>query len=163
MARRMEPFQRRITAAERSASRFRRRRERAIGNPQHIKTCVRYASMRQIHAAIEHLDRGDFECAITLAAAGEEMLPPTDDLHFRKLQGVKRVDDIVSWLRHGEIEHKDNDKNELRESSTINESEVIIVIYRAIAKFDAVFGDQKTPQMISFRIYAGPRLQDVGG
>jgi hypothetical protein len=99
--------------------------------------------MRQIHAAIEHLDRGDFECAITLAAAGEEMLPPTDDLHFRKLQGVKRVDDIVSWL--------------------INESEVIIVIYRAIAKFDAVFGDQKTPQMISFRIYAGPRLQDVGG
>jgi len=74
-----------------------------------------------------------------------------------------KVDDIVSWLRHGEIEHKDNGKNGLRESSTINESEVIIVIYRAIAKFDAVFGDQKTPQMISFRIYAGPRLQDVGG
>ena len=76
---------------------------------------------------------------------------------------MKRVDDIVRWLRHGETGHKDNGKNELRESSTINESEVIIVIYRAIAKFDAVFGDQKTPQMISFRIYAGPRLQDVGG
>ena len=106
----------------------------ALPGESRIKTWVRYASMRQIHAAIKHLDRGDFECAITLAAAGEEMLPPTDDLHFRKLQGVKRVDDIVSWLRHGEIEHKDNGKNELRESSTINESEVIIVIYRAIAK-----------------------------
>jgi tRNA threonylcarbamoyladenosine modification (KEOPS) complex Cgi121 subunit len=34
-------------------------------------SCVRYASMRQIHAAIEHLHRGDFECAITLAAAAE--------------------------------------------------------------------------------------------
>src|SRR3981081_4071579 len=73
-------------------------RERAVGNPQHIKTWVRYASMRQIHAAIKHLDRGDFECAITLAAAGEEMLPPTDEPHFRKLQGVMKVDDIVSWL-----------------------------------------------------------------
>jgi hypothetical protein len=38
--------------------------------------------MRQIHAAIKHLDRGDFECAITLAAAGEEMLPPKDKPHF---------------------------------------------------------------------------------
>ena len=28
----------------------------------------------------------------------------------------------------------------------------IAVIYRAIAKFDAVFGDEKTPQMISIRI-----------
>jgi hypothetical protein len=67
---------------QRNASRFRRSRERAVGNPQHIKTWVRYASMRQIHAAIKHLDRGDFECAITLAAAGEEMLPPKDKPHF---------------------------------------------------------------------------------
>ena len=118
--------------------------------------------MRQIHAAIEHLDRGDFECAITLAAAGEGMLPPIDELHFGKLQGASKVDEIVSWLRHGEIEHKDNGKNELRETATISEFEVIVVIYRAIAKFDVVFGDQKTPQMISFRIYAGLRLQDVG-
>jgi len=38
------------------------------------------------------------------------------------------------------------------------ESEAIFVIYRAIAKFDAVFGDQKTPQMVSFRICATGRL-----
>ena len=37
--------------------------------------------MRRIHAAIKHLDRGDFKCAITLAA-GEEMLRPTDELIF---------------------------------------------------------------------------------
>ena len=121
-------FSKAITAAERNASRFRRLRERAIGNPQHIKTCVRYASIRQIHAAIEHLDRGDFECAITLAAADdEEMLPPTDEPHFRKLQGVMKVDDIVSWLRHGESKHKDNSKNKFRETTTISEFEVLVV------------------------------------
>src|SRR5258705_9700561 len=123
----MKSFQRRIAAAERNASRFRRCRERAVGNPQHIKTWVRYASMRQIHAAIKHLDRGDFECAITLAAAGEEMLPPTDEPHFRKLQGVMKVDDIVSWLRHGESKHKDNSKNKFRETTTISEFEVLVV------------------------------------
>jgi hypothetical protein len=31
--------------------------------------------MRQIHAAIEHWQRGDFECAIALASAASEMLP----------------------------------------------------------------------------------------
>lgn len=76
---------------------------------------------------------------ITLAAAGEEMLPPTDEPHFRKLQGVMKVDDIVSWLRHGESKHKDNSKNKFRETTTISEFEVLVVIYRAIAKFDAVF------------------------
>lgn len=75
---------------------------------------------------------------ITLAAAGEEM-PPTDEPHFRKLQGVMKVDDIVSWLRHGESKHKDNSKNKFRETTTISEFEVLVVIYRAIAKFDAVF------------------------
>jgi hypothetical protein len=83
--------------------------------------------MRQIHAAIKHLDRGDFECEITLAAAGEEMLPPKDKPPFRKLQGVMKVDDIVSWLRHGESKHKDNSKNKFRETTTISEFEVLVV------------------------------------
>src|SRR5947208_914523 len=104
----------------------------AIGNPQHIETCVRYASMRQIHAAIEHLHRGDFECAIALAAAGEGMLPPTDEAHFRKLESRWRVDGIVNWLGHGETKQTENGNNERREAATISEFEVIAVIYRAI-------------------------------
>jgi hypothetical protein len=64
---------------------------------------------------------------ITLAAAGEEMLAPTDEPHFRKLQGVMKVDDIVSWLRHGELKHKDNSKNKFRETTTISEFEVLVV------------------------------------
>jgi len=110
--------------------------------------------MRQIHAAIEHLQRGDFECAMTLAAAGEGMLPPTDEPHFRELARMT-VNDIVDWLRHGPMKDKEN-RRRVR-GQTLKESEAIFVIYRAIAKFDAVFGDQKTPQMVSFRICATGR------
>jgi hypothetical protein len=117
--------------------------------------------MRQIHAAIDHLHRGDFECAITLAAAGEGMLPPTDKAHFRELDAVTSVNDIVNWLRHGEIKAKQHNDYKRIENVAIEEFETIVLIYRAITKFDAVFEDQKTPQMISFRVCAGPRLQGV--
>jgi hypothetical protein len=114
--------------------------------------------MRQIHAAIEHLQRGDFECAMTLAAAGEGMLPSTDEPQFRELARMTEVDDTVDWLRHGLMKDKENRRRERGQIVTIEESEVIFVIYRAIAKFDAVFGDQKTPQMVSFRICANWKL-----
>lgn len=52
-----------------------------VGTPK-IERSIQFAAMRQIHAAIEHLRRGDFECATTLAAAGEGILPPTDSPHF---------------------------------------------------------------------------------
>ena len=55
-----------------------------MANPEFIETNIHSASMRQIHAAIAHLHSGDFECAITLAAAGEEMLPETDKPHFHQ-------------------------------------------------------------------------------
>jgi hypothetical protein len=57
-----------------------------------IETHVRYASMRQIHAAIEHVHREDYECAITLAGAAEGILPDTDEPHFR--QKVKALSGI---------------------------------------------------------------------
>jgi hypothetical protein len=79
--------------------------------------------MRQIHAAIEHLHRGDFECAITLAAAGEGMLPPTEEPYFRELAAKWRY-------RHGEIKDIENGKKEQREAVTITELGTIAVIYR---------------------------------
>lgn len=114
--------------------------------------------MRQIHAAIEHLQRGDFECAMTLAAAGEGILPPTDEPHFRELAGKTEVNEIVDWLRHGPKKDKENRRWGRGQTVAIEESDVVFVIYRAIAKFDAVFGDQKTPQMVSFRICATGRV-----
>jgi len=39
--------------------------------------------MRQIHGAIEHVYRGDYECAITLASAAEGMLAEPDEAYLR--------------------------------------------------------------------------------
>jgi tRNA threonylcarbamoyladenosine modification (KEOPS) complex Cgi121 subunit len=57
--------------------------ESALASPVAIDTQIRLASMRQIHGAIEHLERGDIECAITLAAAVEGMLPERGKPYFR--------------------------------------------------------------------------------
>ena len=51
--------------------------------PVSIETNLRIASMRQMHCAIEHIERGDYECAITLAAAAENMLPEPEKPYFR--------------------------------------------------------------------------------
>jgi hypothetical protein len=83
--------------------------------------------MRQIHAAIKHLDRGDFECANNAGRRRRRNVASQGQAPFRKLQGVMKVDDIVSWLRHGESKHKDNSKNKFRETTTISEFEVLVV------------------------------------
>jgi hypothetical protein len=54
-----------------------------VSNPVAIDTDIQLAPMRQIHCAIEHIRRGDFECAITLGAAGEGMLPNAEQALFR--------------------------------------------------------------------------------
>ncbi len=142
-----------------------------MGNPPHIDTSVHYASMRQIHAAIEHLHRGDFECAITLAAAGEGMLPPTDKQYFFKKakelekelgaqpDGVTGANDIINWLKHGEVTDPATGQRKRYETATIEELEVIVTIHRGITKFEAIFENEKTPQMLSFKNWASPYLE----
>jgi hypothetical protein len=142
-----------------------------MANPQFIETNVRFASMRQIHAAIEHLHRGDFECAITLAAAGEGMLPPTDNPHFReKIEKIaaslpevdkgQKPNDYINWLKHGTLI-----KGGARiEAASITELEVIATIWRGITKFEALYvvaGADRTPQMIGFSNWARAHLQNA--
>src|SRR4029077_19039656 len=51
-----------------------------------IETTKKLAAKRQIHAAILLLRKEqEFECAITLAAAAEGLLPTTDDPHIFKI------------------------------------------------------------------------------
>jgi hypothetical protein len=144
-----------------------------VSNTPKIETSVLYASMRQIHCAIEHLQRGDFECAITLAAAGEGMLPATDKAHFfqkaKQLgkdlgvqpDGVTGANDIINWLKHGEIVDASTGKRRRYETATIGQLEVIIAIYRGITKFEAIFPEQNTPQMLSFKNWAGPHVEKL--
>jgi hypothetical protein len=104
--------------------------------------------MRQIHAAIEHWRRGDFECAITLASAADAMLPDVDDSYCRQVQNSMRINEISNWLIHG---GSDLGKDDPADMIVIEEIDTVIALHRAILKFEAVFWKDKTPQMTSFR------------
>jgi hypothetical protein len=104
--------------------------------------------MRQIHAAIAHWRVGDFECAITLAAAAEAMLPDIDEPRFREAQNITRVNEISNWLIHGRF---DLVKGDDVDTVVIEELDTVVVIHRAILKFEAIFWKDKTPQMTSFQ------------
>jgi hypothetical protein len=128
-------------------------------HPSSIDTSIRLAAMRQIHCAIEHMERGDYECAITLAGAAEGMLPSTEDPTVRHKVGETARDlpkdeqapeghkvgwkpnDFINWLKHGEV------NKERCENATIPDDEWMMAIYRAIDKFGKFY--ELTPQMLS--------------
>jgi hypothetical protein len=116
---------------------------------------------------LDHHDKGDFECAITLAGAAEGMLPDTDKPHFR--QKVKALsaapeiraeggaigpNDYINWLKHGQIQKE----GERVEKAQITELEVVAVIWRAITKFQVSYNNV-TPQMVAFADWAKAHLQ----
>ncbi|MCC8948205.1 hypothetical protein H8A97_24620 [Bradyrhizobium sp. Arg62] len=127
-----------------------------MAGPASIETTTKLASMRQLHAAIEHHGKQNWECAITLAAAAEGMLPPTDEPHFHKKvkelaaslpevdEGSQGPNDVITWLKHGTFRGKKCD------AATIDNSETPVVIWRAITKFYAVY-NEVSPQMQSWQ------------
>jgi hypothetical protein len=137
-----------------------------VGYPKSIETNVRFASMRQIHAAIEHVHRGDIECAITLAGAAEGMLPDTDKPHFRQKvialeasmptveKRFKGTNNFINWLKHGSIEKG----GQRFEKATIGMLDTLATIYRAVTKFEATY-DDLSPQMKSFKSWLLEELQ----
>src|SRR5260221_9155860 len=128
-----------------------------------MDTITRFAPMRKIHAAIEHLKRQDFECAITLAAAAEGMLPSTENPYFhekvkafaaglpQEAEGAKGPNDVITWLKHGTYNGQKCD------SATIEHFECVATIWRAISKFIAVY-DDASPQMASWAKATGAEL-----
>jgi hypothetical protein len=135
-------------------------RRRIVDNPEAVETTVRLASLRQIHAAIDHLHKSEFESAITLASAAEGILPKTDKPHlFSKLQtwiatlptdaeGAMGINDFTNWTKHGGG----------YENAKISELEVITTIARAVSKVAAVYGEQSS-EMKDFIDWAIARLQ----
>jgi len=53
-----------------------------------METNKKTSSQNQIEAAIELYHQQKWDCAITLAAAGEGILPPTDDPHYFRLSNL---------------------------------------------------------------------------
>lgn len=105
-----------------------------------VETTKQLASLRQIVGAIEHFYKQEFECVITLAAAAECLLPPTNDPHlFRDLKAHMtpreykelNLNLVINWLKH----YKEKDP----EPVVISEFEAVIVLQRAITKFIAVY------------------------
>jgi hypothetical protein len=124
-----------------------------------VETNRQQASMRQIHAAIDHLHKGEFESSITLAGAAEGVLPNTEKPHlFQKIKkmadslpadpsGATKVNALTNWTKHG-----------THETASISEQDAIEVITRAISKFIALYGAQPK-EMKAFSEWAIERLQ----
>jgi hypothetical protein len=122
--------------------------------PMRLKTTKQSAALRQIRAAIEHFYKGDLECVITLAAAAEGLLPPTDYPHvFRDLKRLmtpgelKEFDPnlVINWLKHYKLDDP--------ERVVISGFEAVIFLLRAITKFIAVYR-QSTPRLEAFLTWA---------
>lgn len=104
---------------------------------KYIETNKQLAALRQIHAAIFFFRKDEFECAITLAAAAEGLLPTTNELHlFKALQssnifkkGEYDCNLFINWLKHP-IEP---------DYTVIPEFEVAMIIVRAISKFHVIY------------------------
>jgi hypothetical protein len=96
-----------------------------------LSTTKRLASQRQIETAIQQFDRGAFECAATLAHAGENVLHQPGKFvslieRMRELVGIDH-NELPNWLKHGTGPN----------TRTIIELEVVFLIQRAISKFVA--------------------------
>jgi hypothetical protein len=140
-------------------------------NPPFIDTSIQIAAMREIHGAIDHFRRGDFECALTLAAAGQAMVPETDESHFRQkaeilealIASLKNepvdIPELIHWLKHGTLRIGGS----INENVRIGEFAVIATIWRGIAKFESYYvareGD-RTPQMLNFERWAAAYLEE---
>jgi hypothetical protein len=99
-----------------------------------VRTTKELAAKRQIDAAILLFRTEDqFECAITLSAAAENLLPPTDEPHiFKILKDGAYFKDLdlnlfINWLKHPTGPN----------AAVISEFEVTLTIVRAISKFAA--------------------------
>jgi tRNA threonylcarbamoyladenosine modification (KEOPS) complex Cgi121 subunit len=133
--------------------------------PVRIETTMRLASMRQIHGAVDHIYRGDYECAITLASAAENMLVEpsapylrqkikglADSEEIKAAGGATGPNDFATWLKHGTF-------NGIKtEQATIPDEESVAWVLRAISKFNTVY-DDLSPQMRSFRQWAKQWLE----
>jgi hypothetical protein len=105
----------------------------------HIETTKKLAAQRQIDAAIAHLHKAELECAITLAAAAERLLPDTDKPHIfaylRKHPSFKNKEvdfnETITWLKH----------KVKPDTKVIFEFEAAVIIARAMSKFSAVYDD----------------------
>jgi hypothetical protein len=98
-----------------------------------IKTTKQIAAYRQIVAAIDHLHKKDYECAITLAGAAEGQVPERSSSHLfriiRKYFTSDEANAMIHWLKHPSGP----------DGAEITEQEVVVTIIRAIQKYVSAY------------------------
>jgi hypothetical protein len=110
--------------------------------------------MRQIHCAIEHLKEGHYEAAITLAARPKACcLKLKRGIYVKPLRrcrnawtsrrSSKNPNACIHWLKHGTVDGK------RVEAITIPAEETMVIVCRAMTKFNALYSDM-SPQMVAF-------------
>jgi hypothetical protein len=71
-----------------------------------MDTSKKDSAQRQIECAITLFRQGKLDCAITLAAAAENMLPKTDEPHLHQALKPYHIDKdfdvnlMINWLKH---------------------------------------------------------------
>jgi hypothetical protein len=126
-------------------------------NDRRIQTSKKIACQRQIVAAMAHLQKMQLECAITLAAAAEGMLPDTEGVHlfafFKQSEPykTKQIDfnSTINWLKH------DVEAN----SDQIYEFDAFITVARAMTKYHAAYRDAPNEWLAFLKNYF-PDLPD---
>ena len=107
------------------------------------------ASLRQLHAAIDHLRDRDYECAITLAGAAEGQLAGRSKIDFWKIlkivasEGradfktvISEMNETRDWLKHP--------SPQLGEPRYLHVDEAWIACLRAAMQFVSVFKQQSS-------------------
>lgn len=112
-----------------------------------VKLTKESGAIRQIEAAIEALEMGRFECAVTLAAAAEGMLPEKPDqalfsglvdhpkrpAHITRKQFITVLNLERDWLKHA--------TPDFPPEMEITLSDAAFMIIRAMARLDRWSGE----------------------
>ena len=118
-----------------------------------VSTTKKLAAERQIHAAINHYQAGDFECAITLCSAAEGLMPEPDlPTHLFAVLRERAQEDpqlqrdqfnyAATWLKHQTFNYRDDVE--------LPEWLVKGWLNRAISKYRAVYGAGTAPMIQLF-------------
>lgn len=119
---------------------------KTVAGGRFVETNKQLTALSQIHYALVLFRQNELECAITLAAAAEGTIPPTEEPHLftvlKNSQLSRKEFDYnhtINWLKHP-IAPDDFD---------IWEFEAAIIIVRAVSKFFTVY-KTGSPTMKSF-------------